>query len=954
METHRSQAKSLLQTVIPANVQVVQALAFLASVLVAQNSFGYDQGTIGTCVTATVEKSATAAPNNLASFSGAVTAAFSTNFGGVFNLPTSVANNTVIYRGTYGTSQAKRLSLIPSNPMQNVTSSGSYTPVSSPNGTTPVPVLTGYSIALGPVDDPATSVLLPEAVVRLGFTVLSRTDAATFPADVKATVSFSDGTTESVTSRVGGTKGTDDTFYGFSAPSGLSITNLALASFSPDTTTPVSTKIAIDDIAFVTGWTIPPPQVLNVSPFNYSIAKAAGGVQFDALSYGVPIQPAGIKLVLNSTDVSSQLVITGSSTNFHVTFPGLLPNQTYDMQISVSNEVGVATASYRFYTSESAFVQFNSGGFSDNATYPAGLLQAMTNNGWSWLPSTDAAEIIDTGEPAHGATLRQMQMGNSQITYLEFPATASGYIRFGFDAKVSNPFVRTIDMGLSLAGSGTQASHIGWGVVTDAFGANTGEFAYYNGSAWIPLRNMDTEWHHYEMTNYISGPCAGTFDMVVDGTVVGHLIPFRNNLALRTAFGRLRLATGSGGIGEFGVVDNLIVEAGPDLAGVLPRPTILNMNPANYGVIRTTAGFQFDAFSYLPIPTDGISLVLNSNNVSSQLTITGDSTNRHVSFTGLMPNQPYEALITVTNELGGVAASSQFYSVDPAFGLFDSDGFSAPDLYPIGPLLPVGTNGWAWHPPVDAAQIADSGVAEHGPALRLTQMGTDQTAILTFSPVVGGVLRFSFDARLSNPFVRTLDFGLDTASTSQQASFISWGTVTNQFGTNSGQLAYLENGIWVGLLDMDTAWHHYELVHYCAGPKFAKYDLIVDGNVVGRSLPWRHAITTQTAMGRLRIGAIRGGVGEYGELDNILITVEPALTLPQAVTLLTPAHNGSNFSFSFQSLDGFKYVIEYKTNLLAGDWTPLENISGDGTVWKVTHASPPSGPLFYRVKSQLP
>jgi hypothetical protein len=951
MKTNQSATLPLHQTNWPTGLKLASGFALCAALFLAQSSLGYDQATTGNYASGSnlIEKNATPAPNDLAGFTNAVKAAYNTNFGGVFDFPTAVTTGSTLFRGTYGASQAKRLQFT-TRSMQNVTSSGgTVTPISGANATTSSADTTGYSLAIGPATDAATGVALPEAVVGLAFTALSRLHA-TYPIDLQAIVSFSDGTSQAATAALASSKGGDDTFFCFAAPSGLFITNLALASFSPGTTAPVSTRITLDDVAFIMGWTVPPPQVLNLSPYNYQVVKAADGVQFDAFAYQEPIDTAGIKLVLNSADVSAQLNITGNSTNRHVTYSGLLPNQTYDLQISVSNAVGVTVSTSRFYTHENPFVLYDSGGFSDSALYPLGTLQLITNNNCYWLPPADAAEIIDTGEPGYGTALREMQMGNAQTAYLEFPPVSSGMLRFSFDARVSNPYTRTLDLGLNVSGSGTQASFISWGTVTNQFGTNSGELAYYDGSAWVPLRSIDTGWHHYEMTNYLTGPCAGTFDMVVDGTLVGHLLPFRTAFPLHSAMGRLRLGASNGGIAEYGIVDNLVVQAGPEVAGVFPRPQVLNVAPANYVIVKSTDPVQFDAFSYLPIPTSGISLLVNSNDVSAQLSFTGNSTNRHVTFAGLPSNQTCDVQITVSNQLGTATASSHFYNADSFLTLFDAGGFSDPNLYPIGLLQSASSNGWAWTAPSSAAQIVDSGTPEHGTVLRQTQVsGVEQSTYLVFPPISLSVVRAAFDARVSTPYARTIDIRFTSVAGGNYAAVVAWGVVTNQYGTNAGQFAYnAPDGSWVPLLTMDTGWHHYELVNYSGGTKAAKFDVSVDGKVVGRSLS---PVSVQTTVGRFRISAIRGALDEYGEVDNLVITAGPAITQPQTVRLTDVARPGGAFTFRFLSQFGALYDTQTRPALLGGDWSNFTAVLGDGTVKTVVDTNMVSS-KFYRLRAE--
>jgi hypothetical protein len=58
------------------------------------------------------------------------------------------------------------------------------------------------------------------------------------------------------------------------------------------------------------------------------------------------------------------------------------------------------------------------------------------------------------------------------------------------------------------------------------------------------------------------------------------------------------------------------------------------------------------------IPTDGIHLTLNGVDVTSSLVISGSSTSRSVSYTGLKTNTTYTAVINVTDANGSTANST--------------------------------------------------------------------------------------------------------------------------------------------------------------------------------------------------------------------------------------------------------------------------------------------------------
>ena len=86
----------------------------------------------------------------------------------------------------------------------------------------------------------------------------------------------------------------------------------------------------------------------------------------------------------------------------------------------------------------------------------------------------------------------------------------------------------------SAASGGSMASFL-------AFGTNANTLSYYDGTAWVGITNIDADWHHLDITNYLSGPNRGHFDLSVDGTLVGDKLVWRHVIPEGTAFGRLRV-----------------------------------------------------------------------------------------------------------------------------------------------------------------------------------------------------------------------------------------------------------------------------------------------------------------------------------------------------------------------------------------------------------------------------
>ncbi len=715
------------------------------------------------------------------------------------------------------------------------------------------------------------------------------------------------------------------------ASPGDSHTNLHFGIQASTTTEP--RPFDLDSVSIMP-WSV--PAFANVSPNAYAIHPAANGIQFNVVALD-PIDPGNIGLTLNGTNVSAQLTVTGPETNRTVSFSGLAADTVYDMVLTATNASGTASLTRRFYTATSPFVLYDSEGFTSDDLYPLGPLQAVTHGTASWLPASVPSTVVDVGDGEHGKALERMNTGTSRTDYLQFWPVSSGVITIEFDAWVSTTAARTFDVALMPA-TGDWASHIAWGAVS-------GKLAYYStaAAAWVPVADLPPAWHRCKIINYLSGAAAGRFDLLINNSPVAEKVLWRNAVP-GTPLTRISFQSHSSGpVPEYGRIDNLVVKAAPEDPNAFPTPTITNLSPASYAVVPPSRSLQFEVTSVLPISASDISVSVNGSNVSSGLTVTGSPTDLWVSY-GPLGAGRHTVEITAVNGAGPTHASLLLYATENPITIFDSGGFTDDLLYPVGYLTAVTNADYYWAPAAEPSEIVDLADGVHGKVLRRMQMGTDYTDYLHFSPVSAGTVIIDLDARVSSMDVRTLDLSLNSASTTggTQGPFIMWGT---------NALNYYNRTAWVPVTALDADWHHIQMICYVSGPLAGTFDLKVDAALVGQGLVWRYVVSP---VGTLRIGAIRGGVVQYGEVDNLVITAAPEPLVALPVTLLNPVHTGSTFSFSFQSSPGINHVVQHTAALGSANWTTLETIAGDGSLKTVTHTNPPAGGLFYRVKSEVP
>lgn len=928
----------------------------------AQAQTTYNQALTNNFVTGAnaIEKNATA--NTAENFRTAVAAAWTNGAGGVFNLPTTVAAATTVYRGVYGA--GKRVQITSSVNMQNITS-GTFTVASAPNGTTSSANQSDYTLTLGLFDTNTGLPLLDETIKEIGLPILSR-NAAGYPMDLRVTVSFSDGSTQAVTAAIATGAGVDDTFFGFTAPNGLGIASVRLQSFAPGTETPVADRIGWDDFGFITGaaTVVPPPQIVNLSPAAYAFHNATNGIHFNALTF-VPIAPTDISLVVNAVDVSAQMIVSGDPTNYSVSYSGLVPDQEYQIVIGVTNSGGVTVLERTFYTHTNAFQLYDSQGFVDDTLYPLGALQNVTHERATWVPNAAEPAQIVSAAPPQEKVLERLGTGASRADFLVFPPVSSGRIIVEFDAFISTTVGRTMDICLQpTTGGNTMGCFLAWG-------EPVGKLAYFDNVVWQPLADLQTDWHHVTITNYLSGPAAGRYDVYVNGVAVAQKIPWRN-AAVGSAFNQFRIQTqNTAALFEYGRIDNLVITAAPEDPNAFPPPAVVPVSPvADRAIVRTSEGLRFNVTSQLPVAAANIGVLLNGADVTGALQVTGPETARNVAYSALQAETNYVAQINATNSAGAISAALNFISTEQAWLYDPSAGWAGPWQYSSG------------LPEVRPADPLEAGA----PPVRLDILGGARNLMRQYTSSSSvdlsqsHYIRWKF--RLPEPdfaanFIAFNDrvhfFGRNaprlTASTDAATSWAISATGAEQSagsGISAGQRFYIFDN-----LDGTRAYNLANLVdsqiqlfpdnvyafEVRIFPQDQTYAVAITNETTGASFrsaaphKFRAADVTATSHTLLHFGVQAAVTTTPRAFDFGPIAITSAAA--PAVTLVNPGFNAFGFTFAFQSRNGINHVAQYKDNVTSTVWTDLETVTGDGSLKTVTHTNPPAGPLFYRIDSRM-
>jgi hypothetical protein len=185
-----------------------------------------------------------------ATFSSAVTAAFTDNTGGVLDY--EFANEQDLPGTDVITFGAGGYKLGHSQLFNTASLTAGRTPTS---GSAMSTFATNTpTITLGPIYDSSDNVISGVGVTQVGFAILSRNDYA---ANVQVTAHFSGGGTSVASRQIGQSAGGQDTFYGFIAPEGQTISSLGLVMTRVDTSG--GAFMGLDDFGFVTN--VPEPSV---------------------------------------------------------------------------------------------------------------------------------------------------------------------------------------------------------------------------------------------------------------------------------------------------------------------------------------------------------------------------------------------------------------------------------------------------------------------------------------------------------------------------------------------------------------------------------------------------------------------------------------------------------------------------------------------------------------------
>jgi hypothetical protein len=666
-----------------------------------------------------------------------------------------------------------------------------------------------------------------------------------------------------------------------------------------------------------------PPVIADLQPQNEIFVPPSSGISFNVGSpSGHVINTNAVHLVLNGLDVSRNLTIAGSSTNntstnLNVSYSGLQSNVAYNVSITVTDSFGfTASVSTYFETTwrgvqaptymwEAEDWDFTNGMYYNN---PDLCNSCCESNCYFGVVGTQGVDEF-TSVYASGANYHAYRALDLEGTALSEDYTRPNLVAAGREDYCVNPFNYTdwINytrdwpnstnwiIGRFANGSGS----VGGCTLTLVTSTSTnvlGTFTVNPGASW-------SDFQYVYLANTNNGQNA---NVVLNGTEtlqLSAIVPGGGGNALPTFF--------------------MLVPAQVDLpflAGLYPtgKQPFQYTNALSFTV--TTLGATF--------PVNGIQVILDGNDVSSGLVITGSTSSNNVVYPHLAPNEMHTAIINVTNSLGhGISITNRFDTFSLSNYMFEAEDYdyNGGQFVPSADYTPGAYTSFVSVTNVDFHHTLISGEPTDGsdfpyrfngipqgtefgdyyrpdffpnPDYQLIYYGGGDWVNYTRDYPPGAYYLYARTAALG-PYAMTLGQVVSGQGTTNQ--------VVKPLGQWSGVGAGINSFAWVPLTD------------------------------AGGVAP---AMINLTGTPTLQIGTPTGNC-----YPNYFMLVSAAPLNLRA----TWTANQVNLSFPTQA--GANYRVFYRTNLVAGSWTPLTSVLGDGTVKSVTDSVTGSNQRFYKVTS---
>jgi len=649
-----------------------------------------------------------------------------------------------------------------------------------------------------------------------------------------------------------------------------------------------------------------PPVISNVFPLNMIFVNPNDGITFNLSSpSGFTINNSGIGLVVNGTNVSGSLVISGSSSNKNVAYHGLQSNLTYTASITVTDAFNLTASANTYFETTWVGVQpivylweaedfdFNSGMYINN---PAFCSSAGNPNCYFGTVGVEGVDEHNNGTAPNHAYRPDDAIGTlASGDYARKDHAVADALDYRID-----PFIQ----GMWLNYTRDWSNGTFW--VIGRLSTDVG----LSGSLTLSQVNPDTSTTDLGTFTIANGHGWSTFDNV-------YLKDTNGNIANITLNGKATLRVTSGG--------NLLPNFFMLVTATVDLPFLSNLYPTGTHPFEYTNALSFTVTSSgATFPANGIKVNLDGNDVSSNLVITGSASIKNVVYPTLQPNAIHVAIISATNSLGhGIQVTNRFDTFSESNYMVEAEDFDYGGGQYIDPWFP------------------DAYADYNGPYLATTNIDFQHISLSDekFIYRTGGIpqdklglhdyLRQTFVAVGGADYVLTFFAGTD------------WANYTRVYPTGS----FYVYGRFSG-----------------GGPFSMHLDQVVSG--AGTTSQVTRRLGNWSAVGQDYVtyawvpltdnGLAAPAVVKLNGLTTLRITTDGfcnpnyIMLVPAAGITVSARKSGGNIAVSFPTQAGVNYRVFYRDDLSTGNWTLLTSVLGDGTIKSVN--DPSSGARrFYKV-----
>jgi len=663
-----------------------------------------------------------------------------------------------------------------------------------------------------------------------------------------------------------------------------------------------------------------PLVISNLYPQNMIFAPPSSGFTFNVTPSGA-VNTNAIHLVLNGTDVSSSLTFSNFNGSWYATYNGLQSNSTYNASIYVTGSPATDNthfettwygASAPTYVWEAEDWDFSNGMYIDfpalcnsccesNCYFGVYGYQNVDENNATIGPYHFYRASDNEGTAPSGDYTRPNLYSAARTDYCINPFNYQEWVNYTRDWPNSTNWI----IGRFANGTGSPGGATLYAFTPSYTNATaTNLLGYF---VVPPTASYSTfEYVYLQDTNF-------------DGQNANVVLNGKETLQV---VAQLPSGSPDGNGGNALPTFYMLVPAQVDL------PFLRNLYPDGKHPFEPTNALSFTVTTAgATFPANGIQVILDGNDVSSNLVITGSASSNNVAYPFLQPNAVHTAIINVTNSLGhGISLTNQFDTFSQTNYMFEAEDYD----FNSGQYIP------------SASYTPDSYASE----VSVTNVDFHHTFILgetnTFYPYrINGIpqqtstdyLRAEYISSFSLDYILidygpgdwanyTRDYPLGTFNVYARASglgsttmdlgqVVSGGGTTNQVVKPLGQfistLPNIATFAWVPLTDSGGG---------------APVTVKISG------------VTTFQVM---------TPTGDCYPNYYMLVPTSPIN--------LSASRSGNNINLTFPTQTGWGYRVFYRTNLATGSWTLLNSTTGNGSAQTVTDSSAGGSQRFYKVMS---